>query len=224
MRNILLTPPEPKGSSDPPGGVITFRLFLFPGIAYAAGLISGSDIAHVVALLSWPVIFLCSALWGVWRITDRQPADDLWRAVAIYVFGSAAWLLVPILYGFTPSASVFYAVTFPLVFALGCWALIAARREDPPALPPSRRAAMLWIAILVCAIWMLALAAPIYGHLRRPDVWPTQLVWIGAPLIALNLFVAVGLGRSARKGYVRGRPLTAESLLADPPHAESAAP
>lgn len=189
------------------------EILLLPVLVWFVGLFQRDGALSVLALMAWAVAFGIWCLWTMWRVTDRFPADDNWRAVATLVYGGAAWLLLPAI-SFLPEA-LRRVIAFPFVFAPGAWALIAARRPRLPPLRRGRRAILLAGAALVSLAWVVVFAAAAWLRRRSPAVAPAFPSWLAIPVIPLGLFLATMLARSAARGFTPKRQPTAESLLSE---------
>jgi len=195
-----------------------FWLLGFPALLYLWGLARRDPQDIDLALLTLVVAFPVWCAWTLWRVTGRFPAEDSWRAVAVLVYGGAAWLALP--FFLLMGANLGLAVFFPLLLAAYCWAFIVAYRPRVQ-MAPRPRAWLLAGAAVICGLWIAVLVTADAIILRNPDSHAIGMdldrlfVGLTALLIPLAAFLAVRLTRSALKGFVLPPPITAESLLAD---------
>ena len=215
MRNDPFTPP-PNPWIQNIWTEDRVELVALPALLWAIGVFRGDRAMLGLALAIWAVGFAIWCLWTMWRVTDRVPADDVWRALATLVYGGAPWLLALPSFVWLPKR-YWLPLALPVLLVLGVWSLVAARRRYPPAMPGRRRPLMLWGAAVLCLVWAALFAGLAVVYARRSAPAVAFLPWIAAPMVLLDLVLAVQLGRSALRGFTPGRPLTAESLLADAP-------
>ena len=184
------------------------ELVLLPVGVYLWGLFHWDTESFGWAMALWGLAFIIWCLWTTWRVADRDPKEDVWRAVATLVYGGGAWLLavpasrLPLPLGL--------AIAFPVVFALTIWAIVAARRKGLALLPRRRRAWLLGGAAALCGLW-----AALAGALLITD--GRDFRWVAALIIAINTALGVLLIRQAIRGFSPPPPMTTEAILARNP-------
>lgn len=215
MQNKPLTPPTERRYWG--GGTqLATALFLPAGLTIV-GLFQNDGTLYVLAFAIFAPAQLGWSLWAVWQVADRTPGEDVWRAIAVLALGSSAWLLAPV--GLLAPGRAGAALSSFPVFIVGIWAIVSAIGIHPP-MSGRRRAQLLWSAVAVCGVWAILLAIAVgSAHLHPPkEPFFNQIaLFVAAPLALGALVLGLFLARSAIRGWTPPRPLTAESLLADPP-------
>jgi hypothetical protein len=194
------------------------KLVFFPAVFLGVGLYKSDAGFIALGFVIWAVGYLAWSGWAVWRTVDRVPRGDVWRAVAVLTYGGAPWLLAPL--GLLLAGPVGAALSFIPVFCIGIWAIVSAVRASPPTLSKQRRALLLGGAATLCGLWAaagVAAALAILRHPLRDGTGDRVFLTAASPIALADLVLAVLLVRNAIRGWTPPRPLTAESLLADPP-------
>lgn len=184
------------------------ELVVLPAGLYVWGLIRWNAEILGWAIGLWVLGFVIWSLWTTWKVADRYPKEDAWRAVAILVYAGGAWLLaVPT--SLLPAA-LGLAIAFPVVFVLTMAAIVAARRKGLAPLPHGRRVWLLGGAAGVCGLW-----AVLAGTLLVRDAQDFR--WVALPIIAFNIVLGLLLVRHAIKGFTPPLAMTTEAILARNP-------
>jgi hypothetical protein len=217
MQNEPFTPRNPDRSTSL--GMQAEKLVGLPPLFFAFGLYKNDPDMYAIAFITWAIGYFVWGLWALWRVADRFPRDDVWRAVAILVYGGAPWLVAP-LPGALIGGRAGACIAFLPIFAGGVWAFVTAGNlsPDPPA--PQRRAWLLWGSTAICALWAGVgglVSALLITHPHSDGTVYYPFVGLAAAIGLANLPLAALLGRSAFRGFTPHWPLTAESLLADSP-------
>jgi len=213
MKNESFTPPPNRWMSyiwrDD-----RVELVLIPVGLYLVGLFTRKADLIGWAFGIWALGFLVWCLWTTWRVSDRQPRNDVGRAVATLVYGGLSWPLL-IVAGALPSPWGL-ALGFPLVFAPNVWGIVAARRWGLEPLPHGVRALRLYGAVFVCAAWIALSGLLVWAHHTGWNGVP-DFDWLAWPVIVINLIVGGYLLFSASRGFSPPLPMTTEAILARAP-------
>ncbi|HZZ70437.1 MAG TPA: hypothetical protein VFE18_19885, partial [Phenylobacterium sp.] len=70
------------------------EVLLLPVLLYVWGLVKQDSLFLGFAALLWMAGYAIWCLWTLWKVSERFPAEDNWRAIAVLVYGGTSWVLI----------------------------------------------------------------------------------------------------------------------------------